>query len=106
VKKTVLYICTSRTMLAAELSDLVRHPSIKGGELLIESVSPGSPEEHHELVKRHRPVLVVLPHRRVGAPDSLGYAPPASSLKEAEHLRFTYDPSRNRRTLDRYQAAA
>ena len=106
MKKRVLYISTARTMLAAELSLLMRDSRIAGGDVEILSESPLTAAEHHELVKRLRPTLVLLPHHRVGAPELLGFRPLPDSLQLASHERFAYDPAHNSRKLVPYRAAA
>lgn len=102
MQKTVLYISAKRGMLASELNALLRHPNLRGGNCLVQDHSPKSAAEHHALVKRLRPVLVVLPHASAGTEDTLPYVPSAESLRHAGHVRFRYDPGRNLQELENY----
>lgn len=85
-----------RNLRAKERQLIAEHLGVPEGTLTFLEKSPLTPQAHHDLIRSHRPALVLLPPIVHGHPRTLGFVPNAESLKLSSHHRveFTGDGPR------------
>ncbi len=63
-----------------------------GSGLEYQVFDPGSPEEHHANVLRHRPLAVIMPREPLGVKKALPFMPKEETRGLTPHKRFVYTP--------------
>lgn len=86
----------NRELRAKERLLVAERLGVPEGTLKFLDKNPRTQQAHHELIRTHRPALVLLPPIVHGHPRRLGFVPSAESLKLSPHHRveFTGDGPR------------